>query len=77
MEETVIMYERNAIVIDRYFSKKFGYQDSANISENFYNYCNLLDKIEDYQHKAEIAENSEKEFDEVLAHLTSIQQNQE
>ena len=71
------MYERNAIVIDRYFSKKFGYQDSANISENFYNYCNLLDKIEDYQHKAEIAENSEKEFDEVLAHLTSIQQNQE
>ncbi len=71
------MYERNAIVLDRYFSKKFGYQDSANIRDNFYNYCELLEKIEDFQHKAEIAELSEKEFDEVLAKLTSIQQNQE
>ena len=40
------MYERNAIVLDRYFSKKYGYQNTNNLKNNFYNYCDLIEKIE-------------------------------
>ena len=39
------MYERNAIVLERYFYKKFGYQEPNNLKTNFENYCNLLEKI--------------------------------
>jgi len=50
------MYERNAIVLERYFCKKLGYQKTNNLRENFNNYCDLLDKIEQFQVKNE-AEN--------------------
>lgn len=71
------MYERNAIVLERYFCKKLGYQKTNNLKENFNNYCNLLDKIEQFQIKSEAENKSLTEFNDVSNRLASIQQMQE
>lgn len=71
------MYERNAIVLERYFCKKLGYQKTNNLKENFSNYCNLLDKIEQFQIKSEAENKSLTEFNDVSNKLASIQQMQE
>ena len=71
------MYERNAIVLERYFCKKLGYQKTNNLKENFSNYCNLLDKIEQFQIKSEAENKSLTEFNDVSNKLVSIQQMQE
>lgn len=71
------MYERNAIVLERYFCKKLGYQKTNNLKENFSNYCNLLDKIEQFQIKSEAENKSLTEFNDVSNRLASIQQMQE
>ena len=77
MEEAILMYERNAIVLERYFEKKLGYQDTNNLKENFNNYCELLEKIEQFENEAEEEENASNEFDDISAQLVSIQQTQE
>lgn len=71
------MYERNAIVLERYFCKKLGYQKTNNLKENFSNYCNLLDKIEQFQIKSEAENKSLTEFNDISNKLASIQQIQE
>ena len=71
------MYERNAIVLERYFCKKLGYQKTNNLRENFDNYCNLLDKIEQYQEKNKAENEALTEFNDVSSKLASIQQTQE
>lgn len=71
------MYERNAIVLERYFCQKLGYQKTNNLKENFSNYCNLLDKIEQFQIKSEAENKSLTEFNDVSNKLVSIQQMQE
>lgn len=71
------MYERNAIVLERYFCKKLGYQKTNNLRENFENYCDLLDKIEQYQEKNKAENKALTEFNDVSTKLASIQQNQE
>ena len=43
------MYERNAIVIDRYFSGMFGYDEKCNLKNNYSNYCELIGKFKKYQ----------------------------
>lgn len=68
------MYERNAIVLERYFCKKLGYQKTNNLRENFDNYCNLLDKIEQYQEKNKAENEALTEFNDVSSKLASIQQ---
>ena len=64
------MYERNAIVLERYFCKKFGYQEPNNLKTNFENYCNLLEKIEQFQIEAEEEKKISGEFEEVSARFS-------
>ena len=64
------MYERNAIVLERYFYNKFGYQEPNNLKINFENYCNLLEKIEQFQIEAEKEEKIAAEFEEVSARFS-------
>lgn len=71
------MYERNAIVLERYFCKKLGYQKTNNLRENFNNYCDLLDKIEQFQVKNEAENKALTEFNDVSSKLANIQQTQE
>ena len=40
------MYERNAIVIDRYFASIFGYDSKNNLKNNSSNYFELVSNME-------------------------------
>ena len=33
------MYERSAIVLERYFDNEIGYSEKCNLRDNFNNYC--------------------------------------
>ena len=43
------MYERSAIVLERYFEKLFGLENKNNLKTTFENYDVLIDAITEYQ----------------------------
>ena len=53
------MYERSAIVLERYFENYLDYRRECNLRDNFSNYCELVQKLEKYQ------TNYQKEYDVV------------
>jgi len=71
------MYERNAIVLERYFEKIFGFKEKDNLEQNYKNYRDLIEKYEKYT----IATNAEnvaaEEFDQVSNELKKAQKSQE
>ena len=71
------MYERNAIVIDRYFSNVFGYDKKNNIKNNANNYFELVGILERYQGASEIENNVMDEFEKVANTIKSLQKKQE
>ena len=68
------MYERNAIVLDRYFSKKYGYQNTNNLKNNFYNYCDLIEKIENLNYKVADEAKSKELYNDSERNLKEVQQ---
>ena len=40
------MYERSAIVLERYFENLLDYREKCNIRDNFANYCKLVEKLD-------------------------------
>lgn len=71
------MYERNAIVIDRYFSNIFEYDKKSNIKENGNNYFELVDVLEKYQEASEIENNIMDEYEKTASKIKEIQKRQE
>ncbi len=71
------MYERNAIVVDRYFSNIFGYDKKNNIKVNKDNYFELVDTLEKYQSASEIENNIMDEFERIASKIKEIQKKQE
>ena len=71
------MYERNAIVIDRYFSSIFGYDKKNNIKVNGNYYFELVDVLEKYQNASEIENNIMDEFERTASRIKEIQKKQE
>ena len=67
------MYERNAIVIDRYFSNVFGYDKKNNVKNNANNYFELVNILEKYQGASEIENNVMDEFEKVANTIKSLQ----
>ena len=59
------MYERNAIVLERYFEKKFGFDKSNNIKLNYTNFSDLLEELEKYQIAVLEEEKIIQTFDEI------------
>lgn len=51
------MYERSAVVLERYFEDLFGLRKSNNLAQNYKNYCELFEKFNEFQ----IANNNEFE----------------
>jgi hypothetical protein len=43
------MYERSAIVLERYFENLFGFNKPNNIVQNYKNYCELFEKFNSFQ----------------------------
>ena len=71
------MYERNAIVIDRYFAGLFGYDQNSNIKINGKNYFELVEKLEEYQIASENENNVMAEFERIANQIKETQKLQE
>ena len=71
------MYERNAIVIDRYFESLFGYNLNNNLKNNANNYFELVKKLEQYQIAYENENNIMLEFEKVANNIKETQKLQE
>ncbi|MCI9063165.1 MAG: hypothetical protein HFJ17_00945 [Clostridia bacterium] len=71
------MYERNAIVLERYFSKLFGYDEKNNLKNNYTNYTKLIEQIEKYQETTEEEDNVIAEYDHIIAKIKETQRNQD
>ena len=71
------MYERNAVVLERYFDEMFGYNLKNNIKTNFDDYCQLIDSLEKYQNISEEEETVIQEYDSIANRIREIQKLQE
>ena len=70
------MYERNAIVIDRYISILFGYDQKSNVKINANNYFELVGILEKYQGASEIENNIMTEYEKIANQIKNIQEKQ-
>lgn len=71
------MYERNAIVLERYFYEIFDFKNSSNLRDNYYNYRKLFECygiLCDAKEKEKICQN---EFDIASKEIVKLQKNQE
>ena len=71
------MYERSAIVLERYIQKIFEFDKTNNLKTNYKNFMDLLDEVEKYQELAEKEGKIIKEFDDTVKEIESIQAKQE
>lgn len=71
------MYERSAIVLERYFEKLFKYDEKSNIKRNYKNYCNLVNKLENYQEVSEAEDKMMDEYEQIAKRIKTIQKTQE
>lgn len=70
------MYERNAIVLERYFEKTFCFSKENNLKTNFENYKKIIETINEYKKIADEEETAIGKFDEVAGEIESIQKRQ-
>ena len=63
------MYERNAIVIDRYFSNLFGYDQKNNIKNNANNYFELVEALKSYQDASDEENIIMAEFEKIASKI--------
>ena len=70
------MYERNAIVLERYFEKIFSFAKDNNLKTNFENYMKIIETINDYKKIADDEETAIQKFDEVAGEIETIQKRQ-
>ena len=71
------MYERNAIVLERYLSNIFGKDNETNVKSSFEIYKDILEEMEKYQVVTKEEEKVIKEFDEIAKNMQTIQKKQE
>lgn len=71
------MYERNAIVLERYFNQMFGYNMKNNIQTNFRDYTELVECLEKYKDISEEEETIMQEYDSIANKIREIQKKQE
>ncbi len=71
------MYERNAIVLERYFNQMFGYNMTNNIKTNFTDYCELVECLDKYKDIAEEEDSIIQDYDLIANKIRDIQKKQE
>lgn len=71
------MYERNAIIIERYYNTMFGYNLKNNIKDNYTNYCKLIEQLEKYKNVSEEEEEIIIEYDIIANRIRDIQKKQD
>lgn len=71
------MYERNAIILERYFDERFGYNLKNNIKVNFKKYCELVEIQEKYKHVTEEEEETIIDYDLIANKIRDLQKKQQ
>ena len=71
------MYERSAIVLERYFENLLGYRRECNLRDNFNYYCKLVEKLEKYQTNYQKELIASQEYNVSLKKIKAIQLTQE
>ena len=71
------MYERSAIVLERYFNQMFGYDQKNNVKTNFKDYCELVECLERYKNISEEEETIIQEYDAIANKIREKQKVQE
>lgn len=67
------MYERSAIVLERYLDKYFGFNEEYNLRDNYKNYSNIVKEVKNYQELVEEEEDCIEKFDEIAKEIEYIQ----
>lgn len=70
------MYERSAIVLERYFDKIFGENKENNLKTNYGNYTRIIEELKEYQRIIEEEEKVIRKFDEIAVEMEKIQKEQ-
>ena len=70
------MYERSAIVLERYIEKIFGFDKANNLRANYKNFGELLEEVKQYKELTEKEGKIIKEFDDTVKEIESIQAKQ-
>ena len=70
------MYERSAIVLERYFDEMFGFFNKMNPKLNYQNYKEMVEELQKYQTIVSEEEEVIKAFDEVAKQIQTIQKKQ-
>ena len=70
------MYERSAIVLERYFENLFGFNKENNLRTNYENYGKIIEQVKEYQEITEEEERVIGKFDEVATEIEDIQKEQ-
>ena len=71
------MYERSAIVLERYINKVFEFDNTYNLKANLANYEEIIKEIEDYQVLVEKESKIIQEFDDTVKKIEEIQKKQD
>lgn len=71
------MYERSAIVLERYFENYLEYRREYNLRDNFSNYCELVQKLEKYQTNYQKEYDAIQDYNESLKKIKAIEVAQE
>ena len=70
------MYERSAIVLERYFNGIFGFDKKINLKTIYKDYKEIIEELQNYQTILEEEEKVIKEFDEAANEIRKIQKEQ-
>ena len=71
------MYERSAIVLERYLDKIFGFNKENNLKDNFLNFKDLIEEMKEYKSMVTEEEKILKKFDDIAKEIRAIQKLQE
>ena len=70
------MYERSAVVLERYFAESFYYSQKNKLKANCDNYRKLIEVLEKYQEVSEAEDKIIKECEDIASQIKQIQKNQ-
>ena len=70
------MYERSAIVLEKYFNKILGFDKKANLKNVYKDYKDIIEEIEGYQKILKEEDEIINEFDDTANDIRNIQQEQ-
>jgi hypothetical protein len=71
------MYERNAIVLERYFDKTFSFNEINNLRVNYSNYQKLIENYEKYSIAIDAENKAVEEFNAISIEIDKLQKSQE